>query len=643
MSLTKNHSFEEWKSIESQIRRHIQTCQGVQLDQKESEKAADVKLLTLMIWCDNAQALRKSLSRIVPLVGSLDIFDFIHFLSQIDEKLLALIEHDVRCDYETFKQSLRQECDFYCGPILGALKELIAAWLEKSDYVSFSKLRTCLLFPSRLNLRIDSLAEKALQDYLETEASLQTSGFTIEEKSLLERWFPRRYRSMLFSDLDPKHGNGAVADCKRNLAEKYQHIGTDALIRYQNCQAGYTPPEFGTCSFERVSKLMFVPKSYKSYRSISEEPATLMWYQQGFKRNLDKYLARSSCCPIRYHYDSEHPEFNRDLAQCGSEWGTMCTIDLHAASDSVTWSLVQSWFHDTCLYPMFVTTRSRETLLPSGDRLTLKKFAPMGSALNFPVEVIVFSAIVECAIRACGGDPTVSDYRVYGDDIVVEKEYVTAVMQRLTQNGFVVNHEKSFFRDGQHTFRESCGGHYVDGYDVTPFRISRKFEGLKPSCHHPSQIQNLIELANGLADISSTARLRVVHSLLGLPKAVRPPFSEDPDLGIYSVAPTNYHLRRLSPDNDRRASELQEELVTFGRIAEVHDDPTEETEAIRLYEYLRRSDGRQRLLYPEDAVDVSVTPSHLKWIRVTLPMWCLTAKTPSSNEDLSLSAQRSGR
>lgn len=643
MSLTKNHSFEEWKSIESQIRRHVQTCQGALLSPTEAEKAADTKLLTLMIWCDNAQALTKSLSRVLQEVAPMDIYDFIHFLSTIDEVLLGLIEADKNVDYETFKQSLRHNCDFYSGPIIGALKELIAAWLEKSDYVSFSKLRTCLLFPSRLNLRIDALADKALKDYLETELSLKTEGFTTEEKTLLESWFPRKYLSHFFGELEPKHGNGAVADCKRNLAEKYQHLSSDSLIRYQNAQAGYNPPEFGSTSFERVSKLMFVPKSYKSYRSISEEPATLMWYQQGFKRKLDEYFAHSRCCPIRYHYDSEHPEYNRDLAQCGSEWGTMCTIDLHAASDSVTWSLVQSWFRNTCLYPMFVTTRSRETLLPSGERLTLKKFAPMGSALNFPVEVIVFSAITECAIRACGGDPAISDYRVYGDDIVVEKEYVDAVMHRLTQNGFVVNHEKSFFHDGQHTFRESCGGHYVDGYDVTPFRISRRFEGLKPSCHHPAQIENLIELANGLADISSTARLRVVHELIGLPKAVRPPFSGDPNLGIYSEAPTNYHLKIHTPENSRRARELQEDLVTFGQIAEVHDDPTEETEAIRLYEYLRRSDGRQRLLYPEDAVDVSVTPSHLKWIRVTLPMWCLTAKTPSSYEDLSLSAQRSGR
>lgn len=630
MSLAKNQSFQDWKSIESLIRRHIQTCQGIALDSKESEKASDTKLLTLMIWYDNAQALRTSLFRVATEVAALDVYSFIHFLSVIDEKILFNIENDIEMTYETFKQSLRVEAD-YNGPILGALKELIVLWLERSNHTALKKLRSCLLFPSRLNLRIESLREKALQDYLETEASLKTSCFTVEEAKLISSWFPRKHLYRIWENFSPKHGNGAVADTKRELSEKYQSLSQDSLLRYLCCQIGYDPPSFGGSSFHRTSKLMFVPKSYKSYRSISMEPATLMWYQQGIKTALDSYIERSHNCPLRYHYFPEHPEENRDAAREGSEWGNFCTIDLHAASDSVTWGLVREWFHDSFLYPLCMATRSTRTLLPNGDEIQLKKFAPMGSALNFPVEVIVFSAITECAIRAAGGNPCNSNYRVYGDDIVVESEYAESVTSRLTENGFVVNLEKSFFRDGQHTFRESCGGHYVDGYDVTPTRISRKFEGLKTNCHHPSQIRNLIDLANTLAVVSPTARLRVVHELLRLPKSLRPPFSRDPDLGLFSPEPTNFHLLRLTPDKSKRARDLQEDLLVFGQIVEKHDNPNEETESIRLYEYLRRSNGRQRLLYPEDRVDVSVSPGHLEWTEVTLPVWCVTASTPEKD------------
>jgi hypothetical protein len=100
----------------------------------------------------------------------------------------------------------------------------------------------------------------------------------------------------------------------------------------------------------------------------------------------------------------------------------------------------------------------------------------MGSALCFPVEAAVFLTVIfigiEKELRHRLDRKTLREFiglvRVYGDDIVVPVDYATAVQNSLEAYGFKVNQSKSF-RFGN--FRESCGGDYYGGDDVSIVRL----------------------------------------------------------------------------------------------------------------------------------------------------------------------------
>jgi len=73
------------------------------------------------------------------------------------------------------------------------------------------------------------------------------------------------------------------------------------------------------------------------------------------------------------------------------------------------------------------------------------------------------------------------EVRVYGDDLIVPVDYVRSVIDVLELLGFKVNTGKSFWNG---KFRESCGGDYYDGEDVTPVRVRREWDDLlSHSCH----------------------------------------------------------------------------------------------------------------------------------------------------------------
>lgn len=216
------------------------------------------------------------------------------------------------------------------------------------------------------------------------------------------------------------------------------------------------------------------------------EPATLMYFQQGVWGEIDRVVSSSSY--LRGHIGFHEQERNQLKAKEGSFSRNYATLDLSAASDSVGYDLVKKVFKGTKLLRYLVTTRSRRTLLPDRTLVDLRKFAPMGSALCFPVETLIFAAICEHVtnIRGIPGD-----YSVFGDDIIVPTqcaEFTTGILERL---GFRVNPDKSFSSESC-WFRESCGGEYLNGVDVTPFRVSRKYESKTQLIHGA----RLIRLAN---------------------------------------------------------------------------------------------------------------------------------------------------
>jgi hypothetical protein len=214
------------------------------------------------------------------------------------------------------------------------------------------------------------------------------------------------------------------------------------------------------------------------------------------------------------------------MAKVGSTDGSYATIDLSDASDLVSYDLVKSIFKP--IAPSFLDyvegSRSSRAKMPSGEVITLRKFASMGSAMCFPIEAMVFFTVAVAAIMKDHAlpytrktvDKITATISVYGDDIIVPSSYASSVMDGLTAFGLRVNTNKSF---SQGYFRESCGGDYYKGDDVTPVYVRRWTTTERDLSHE--QIVSSISLANqfymkGYWNAAQYVRDTIRHQVKGL-------------------------------------------------------------------------------------------------------------------------------
>lgn len=375
-----------------------------------------------------------------------------------------------------------------CKRISSHLFNLIRQDLERiplSDVYAAKRLVQIFSYTSRLSLHDIDLTQQCLDDYMASEDNMPLEYpvvITDALNTIMRRWLGPYQPGEIY----PHHGPGGVAGHGRCALEtKYKDLSSDALMTYAFGNPWWIDGPVRS-SLDRISSTIFVPKSYKTFRTISMEPSTLMYFQQGVWDLIDRQVKGHPV--LRKHIAFQDQSRNRELSRQGSIDRQYATIDLSAASDSVSYSLVKKVFRGTWLLRYLVALRSKRTLLPDGRLIVLKKFAPMGSALCFPVETLIFAAICEHVTRVLG---VAGKYSVYGDDIIVPTIAVDNTMRILERLGFRVNRDKSFYQQDC-WFRESCGGEFCDGFDVTPMRVSRKYA----SKEQDVRFDKLVALAN---------------------------------------------------------------------------------------------------------------------------------------------------
>ncbi len=199
----------------------------------------------------------------------------------------------------------------------------------------------------------------------------------------------------------------------------------------------------------RGNKVITVPKNAKTNRVIAIEPDWNMFFQLGVGGAIRNRLRRRFGV---LRVDSS--EVNKILAQKGSEDGFLCTIDLKSASDRVSLALVEALLPE-CVLSHVLALRS-ETGVVNGREVTYEKVSSMGNGFTFELETALFY----CICRAAAGHAC-----VFGDDIIVPSASYSLVSDILEFCGFEVNTKKSHYTG---PFRESCGGHFYAGVDVTP-------------------------------------------------------------------------------------------------------------------------------------------------------------------------------
>lgn len=213
------------------------------------------------------------------------------------------------------------------------------------------------------------------------------------------------------------------------------------------------------------SRLTTVPKNEDSVRTIAIEPSGNMALQLAAGSFIEGAL-RYIGLDIR-----DQQEKNKRLARIGSIDCSLCTLDLSSASDMFSPKLVEAiWPREW--YNFFMKCRSPVTELPNGDTIELKMISTMGNGFTFPMMTLSIVALVYANRAVLHNGPhryvDWSHTAVFGDDIIVPATEYDSLCSTLCDAGLVVNHDKSYCTGG---FRESCGGDYYEGYDVTPFYV----------------------------------------------------------------------------------------------------------------------------------------------------------------------------
>jgi len=271
----------------------------------------------------------------------------------------------------------------------------------------------------------------------------------------------------------------------------------------------------------RVSggKLFFAPKSAEISRTCCTEASLNMLVQKAAGAFLEYRLGKSFGIKLK-----DQPDYNRRLARIGSTDGSFGTIDLVSASDSIGLQLMRKVLRHSFLKTVLMASRSETAVLPDGSEVALRMISTMGNGFTFPLQTVIFA----CVVRACYdlmGFPSncpVTQFGVYGDDIVVRREAYNFVCSMLSRLGFVVNVGKSF---NTGPFRESCGHDYFSGHNVRGVYVR--------SLETPQEVYSLINRLNRWSAVQGYMLKRTVKFLLGWVRDIRVPPSEGDDAGLH--------------------------------------------------------------------------------------------------------------
>lgn len=281
-------------------------------------------------------------------------------------------------------------------------------------------------------------------------------------------------------DFYTKHFDSSLTCTSGLVAAAYYAAITNDLLTTWRLAESNREKTYGEVELVKGSRFSFVPKDDDTSRLIAIEPSLNMFFQLGLGRLLEERLVSFFGLDI-----TSQPQINQEAARFGSVTDDLATLDLSDASDSLglpmlTWALPKS------ILDLLKRLRSPCGTLVD-ELLELHMVSTMGNGFTFPLETLVFSAVVVSAIKSHRRNPVrpMSEpgltnhwgefapegyWGVFGDDIVCHKLVASRVIRLLGLLGFKVNRDKSFV-EGH--FRESCGRDFFKGHDVRGVYIKR--------------------------------------------------------------------------------------------------------------------------------------------------------------------------
>lgn len=371
---------------------------------------------------------------------------------------------------------------------------------RETSVMALKALRQICYLVYKLNIPYhEKQTNKVLTDFTETDKNLslipygKRKGFSGDDSQVLDT--AKRLISRILCNADPcagipRHGPGATATGEQSPGK---HVFGRLISRLDRVykidhwfylNASHLSHEFDKLqSLKTVktghAKVVLVPKDSRGPRLISMEPLENQWIQQAQMSVLVQTLEAHPLTRGRINFRDQ--SINGKLALEGSlppyRWAT---LDMKEASDRVSLRLVHSLFPKRWFEALYAS-RSSHTTLPNGTKIRLKKFAPMGSAVCFPVEALVFWALGVSTLihhKQKKLREASANLFVYGDDIVTCTEDHGIVCQQLERFDLLVNKDKCCVAG---PFKESCGVDAFHGIPVTPLRLRQPWSSSRQS------------------------------------------------------------------------------------------------------------------------------------------------------------------
>lgn len=211
------------------------------------------------------------------------------------------------------------------------------------------------------------------------------------------------------------------------------------------------------------NRITTVPKTAKTDRVIAIEPCMNMYIQKGIGAVIRSRLRRKGL-------ELNDQRINQRLSRDGSMDGSLATVDLSSASDTISSKVVELLLPPDW-YTALNLTRCHYGVELSGNVIRYQKFSTMGNGFTFELESLIFWALCSAVVDNLSlGDKRIG---VYGDDLIVSVAAYESLTYTLTRFGFTQNAKKSYATG---PFRESCGKHWFNGRDVSPFYIREGIE-----------------------------------------------------------------------------------------------------------------------------------------------------------------------
>lgn len=374
---------------------------------------------------------------------------------------------------------------------------------QYSDPYVFARDYACAEFLRKCDLPLDGFDRKAeaLKGFWSSEQACAVTNTTFSRfrnngplgpsdiafMTLLEsaRAWIKKVLGPIPRNLDGKFGPGATFGDRGRLttipdkmSSRLQSTSQASVFRQLLHDSAWdravlASGRFSATEIVRGNRFTTVAKDALKDRGICIEPSLNVFFQLDVGKRLK---SRLFCAGLDLIYGQEK---HKQWACRGSRDGSLATIDLSSASDTVAYELVR-WLLPADWFALLDALRSPFTLV-EGKWVHLQKFSSMGNGYTFELETLVFASLC----HACGAGTPGVDYLVYGDDIIVPTEVAKRVLCVLQLCGFTPNSRKTFIEG---PFRESCGGDFFNGVNVRPYY-------LKELPHEP---QDWIKMANGI-------------------------------------------------------------------------------------------------------------------------------------------------